>query len=150
MSGRQSEGTRRRGSSSPEAAVPESLSAEERRELRDGCDRALGGHGLRTAADSLAELASLPAYELRSDEYGEGGVVAALEAEVCGLLGKPAAVFMPSGTMAQQIALRVHADRTGRRVVAFHPTCHLELHEDKAYQRLHGLVGRCASRSPPC
>jgi threonine aldolase len=26
--------------------------------------------------------------------------------------------------------------------VAFHPTCHLELHEDKAYQRLHGLIGR--------
>ena len=44
--------------------------------------------------------------------------------------------------MAQQIALRVHADRRGRRVVAFHPTCHLELHEDKAYQRLHGLIGR--------
>jgi threonine aldolase len=76
------------------------------------------------------------------DEYGEGGAVAALEAEVRELLGKPAAVFMPSGTMAQQIALRVHADRTGRRVVAFHPTCHLELHEDKAYQRLHGLIGR--------
>jgi threonine aldolase len=49
---------------------------------------------------------------------------------------------MPSGIMAQQIALRVHADRRGRRVVAFHPTCHLEIHEDKAYQRLHGLVGR--------
>ena len=28
-----------------------------------------------------------------------------------------------------------------RHVVAFHPTCHLEMHEDKAYQRLHGLVG---------
>ena len=27
-------------------------------------------------------------------------------------------------------------------MVAFHPTCHLELHEDKAYQRLHGLIGR--------
>jgi threonine aldolase len=26
--------------------------------------------------------------------------------------------------------------------VAFHPTCHLELHEDKAFQRLHGLIGR--------
>jgi threonine aldolase len=63
-------------------------------------------------------------------------------AEVREPLGKPAAVFMPSGTMAQQIALRVHADRRGRRVVAFHPTCHLELHEDKAYQRLHGLIGR--------
>ena len=44
--------------------------------------------------------------------------------------------------MAQQIALRIHADRRGRHVVAFHPTCHLEIHEDKAYQRLHGLVGR--------
>ncbi len=68
--------------------------------------------------------------------------MAILEAEVRDLLGKPAAVFMPSGTMAQQIALRIHADRRGRHVVAFHPTCHLELHEDKAYQRVHGLVGR--------
>jgi threonine aldolase len=25
--------------------------------------------------------------------------------------------------------------------VAFHPTCHLEIHEDKAYERLHGLLG---------
>ena len=30
----------------------------------------------------------------------------------------------------------------GRRAWSFHPTCHLELHEDKAYQRLHGLIGR--------
>ena len=74
--------------------------------------------------------------------YGDGGAVAALEREVGELLGKPAAAFMPSGTMAQQIALRIHADRRGRRVIAFHPTCHLEIHEDKAYQRLHGLVGR--------
>ena len=44
--------------------------------------------------------------------------------------------------MAQQIALRIHAERRGRKVVAFHPTSHLELWEDKAYQRLHGLVGR--------
>src|SRR4029077_3765674 len=80
--------------------------------------------------------------DLAADEYGEGGTVAVLEAEVRALLGRPGAVFMPSGTMAQQIALRIHADRRGSRVVAFHPTCHLELHEDKAYQRLHGLVGR--------
>ena len=90
----------------------------------------------------LAELAALPPEDLAVDEYGEGGTVAVLEAEVRELLGKPAAAFMPSGTMAQQIALRIHADRRGRHVVAFHPTCHLELHEDKAYQRVHGLVGR--------
>jgi threonine aldolase len=120
----------------------DSLSDEERRTLRDGCERALTGHGLRTASEALAELATLPPEDLAVDEYGGGGTVAILEAEVRDLLGKPAAAFMPSGTMAQQIALRIHADRRGRRVVAFHPTCHLELHEDKAYLRLHGLIGR--------
>jgi threonine aldolase len=102
----------------------------------------LHGHGLRTPADTLAELATLTTEELAVDMYGEGGTVAVLEDEIRALLGKPAAVFMPSGTMVQQSALRVHADHRDRRVVAFHPTCHLELHEDKAYQRLHGLIGR--------
>jgi threonine aldolase len=118
------------------------ISDEERRILRAGCDRALQHHGLRTAADALAELGSLSTDELIADEYGDGGIVPNLEAEVRTLLDKPAAAFMPSGTMAQQIALRVHTDQRSSRVVAFHPSCHLELHEDKAYQRLHGLVGR--------
>jgi threonine aldolase len=118
------------------------LRDEERRALRDACDRALLGHGLRKPADLLTELATLSPSDLDADVYGDGGTVTLLETEVRDLLGKPAAVFMPSGTMAQQIALRIHAERTGRRVVGFHPTCHLELHEDKAYQRLHGLVGR--------
>ena len=117
------------------------LSPAERRSLRDACDRSLGGHGLRPATATLAEIATLSADELTVDVYGEGGTVGILEEEVRTLLDKPAAVFMPSGTMIQQIALRIHADQRNRRVVAFHPTCHLELHEDKAYQRLHGLVG---------
>ena len=121
---------------------PEALSDAERRALRAGCDRALFGHGLRSPADMLAELATLGPDELATDMYGDGGSVAVLEDEVRALLGKPAAAFMPSGTMIQQIALRIHADRRNRRVVAFHPTCHLEIHEDKAYQRLHGLIGR--------
>jgi threonine aldolase len=118
------------------------LSPAERRELRERCDRSISGHGLRTPAEVLAEMATLSADELRPDIYGDGGVVTTLENEVRELLAKPAAVFMPSGTMIQQIALRIHADARTSRVVAFHPTCHLELHEDKAYQRLHGLVGR--------
>ncbi len=120
----------------------DTLSDDERRTLRDACDRGLLGHGIRKPADLLAELSTLSEDDLKADVYGDGGTVTVLETEVRELLGKPAAVFMPSGTMAQQIALRTHADRTGRQVVGFHPTCHLELHEDKAYQRLHGLVGR--------
>jgi len=104
---------------------------------RSLCTRWLQGHGPHSAGEILA---AIPA-DTKIDRYGGGGVVEALEAEVCKLLGKPAAVFMPSGTMAQQAALRIHADRRNSRVVAWHPTCHLELHEDKAYQRLHNLVG---------
>lgn len=106
--------------------------------LRDRCDRALNLHGPQTAADLLATVPPGTAV----DHYGEGGVVAELEAEVAGLLGFPAAVHLPSGVMAQQAALRVHADRRGRRTVLYHPMSHLERHEDRAPQRLHGLVGR--------
>jgi threonine aldolase len=101
------------------------------------CRRALHWHGNRTATELLAEI---PA-DLGIDRYGAGGAVEALETEMRTVLGKPAVVFMPSGTMAQQIALRIHADKRGTRAVAFHPTCHLELHEEKGYQRLHGLQG---------
>jgi threonine aldolase len=48
-------------------------------------------------------------------------------------------VFMPSGTMCQQIAVRLWTDRRSTPRVAFHPTCHLELHEHQAYQWLHHL-----------
>ena len=101
------------------------------------CKRALNGHGNRPAADLLAEIPT----DLGIDRYGDRGAVEALEDEMRAVLGKPAVVFMLSGTMAQQIALRIHADKRGTRSIAFHPTCHLELHEDKAYQRVHGLVG---------
>jgi threonine aldolase len=101
------------------------------------CSRAIHWHGNWTAEQLLAAIPT----DLGTDRYGTGGVVDALEHEIRHVLGKPAAVFMPSGTMAQQIALRIHADRRGVRSVAFHPTAHIELQEEKAYQRLHHLVG---------
>ncbi|NHC47553.1 threonine aldolase family protein [Motilibacter aurantiacus] len=107
--------------------------------LRDSCTRFLNWHGLQPPEAVLRRLLELEA--LRGDQYGVGGVVTQLEQEVGELLGKPAAFFL-SGTMAQQIALRVHADRRGRRTVAYHPTAHPELHEGKALERLHGLRGR--------
>ncbi len=106
--------------------------------LRDACSRWLTGHGRVTAGRMLA---TIPA-DTAVDRYGDGGVVAELEAEIGRLLGKPAAVFCPSGTMAQQAVLRVHADQRGRHTIVFHPMCHLDKHEEQAYQRLHGLTGR--------
>ena len=106
--------------------------------LRLSCTRFVSGHGTVRAPDLLATIPT----DTVVDRYGAGGVVAELEHEVAGLLGKPTAVFLPSGTMAQQAVLRVHADRIGRRVVAFHPTCHLHLHEDHALERVMQLRGR--------
>jgi threonine aldolase len=113
---------------------------EELAALRERCTRFLSGHGPATAA---AMLATIPA-DTKVDNYGQGGVVADLEAEIGTLLGKPAATFLPTGVMAQQAVLRVHADDRNRRTVVFHPMCHLEQHEEQAYQRLHGLIGRPA------
>ncbi|HEY7025384.1 MAG TPA: beta-eliminating lyase-related protein, partial [Candidatus Limnocylindrales bacterium] len=93
------------------------LTPEETRELRARCDRAVSGHGWRTPRDVLGELDVLNPDELASDMYGNGGSVAVLEDEVRQLLAKPAAVFMPSGTMIQQAALRIHADRRSSRVI---------------------------------
>jgi threonine aldolase len=106
--------------------------------LRDQCSRFLAGHGPMRAAEMLATIPP----DCAIDRYGEGGVVKELESEIAGLLGKQSALFLPSGTMAQQAVLRVHADRSGRRTVVFHPRCHLEQHEGQAYRRLQQLVGR--------
>ncbi|WP_369256467.1 threonine aldolase family protein [Geodermatophilus amargosae] len=106
--------------------------------LRLACDRALAGHGPQRAADLLATIPP----DTEQDRYGTGGVVAELEAEVAQVLGKPAAVYLPSGTMAQQAVLRVHAGRSGRHTVVGHPECHLFRHEGGALARLQGLVER--------
>jgi threonine aldolase len=39
---------------------------------------------------------------------------------------------MPSGTICQQIALRIHAERRKCFAVALHPRCHLEIYEEDA------------------
>jgi threonine aldolase len=116
---------------------------ERARAAAQGADRFLNAwHGGPGPRDRLLELADATGEDERLDRYGSGERIERLERRVAELLGKEAAVVMPSGTMAQPIALRIWCDRRGTRTVAFHPTCHLELHEDKGYQRLHGLHGK--------
>jgi threonine aldolase len=70
---------------------------------------------------------------------GPDGPVAVLERRIAGLLGKQVALFFPTGAMAQQVALRVHAERSGRRAFAAHPYCHLDTWERQGYGAVHGL-----------
>ena len=109
------------------------------REIMWGCERWLGSQRSTSAADLLRAAADALAPDAQPDRYGEGAVVEAFERRIAEILGKDAAVLMPSGTMAQQIALRIHCERRGVGTIAFHPTCHLELHEHAGYAHLHGL-----------
>jgi len=106
---------------------------------RAACRSTLFGHGVTKPTDVLAALATVESGAV-PDRYGEGGVLADLEGEIAQLLGTEAAAFMPSGTMAQQCVLRVHADRQGARRVAVHGLSHLVGHELSALTELHGLA----------
>jgi threonine aldolase len=55
--------------------------------------------------------------EVEEDNYLLGGEVEAFEKHWAGLLGKEAAVFFPSGTLANQLALRVLAGSKRRVIV---------------------------------
>ncbi len=61
--------------------------------------------------------AAMAAAEVGDDGYGEDPTVNALEARAAAILGKPAAVFVPSGVMANQMAMRV-LTRPGDVVIA--------------------------------
>jgi threonine aldolase len=77
------------------------------------------------------------------DFYGAGPLIADFEARIAELTGKAAAAFMPSGVMAQLIAIRIWTQRAGLPRFGLHPTSHLILHEREAYQalfQLHGAV----------
>jgi threonine aldolase len=85
--------------------------------------------------------------EVGFDPYGEGATTSEFEGRVAALLGMPAGRFFPSGTMAQQVALRVWTERAENGHFAMHPTAHLELHEQLGYQHLHGM--RATLLGPP-
>ena len=66
-------------------------------------------------ADLLMRLADKG--KIKPDFYSNGGVVEELEHKFAHLLGKEAAVFMPTGTLANHIAIRRLAENNRRVIV---------------------------------
>ncbi|HKY38102.1 MAG TPA: low-specificity L-threonine aldolase [Polyangiaceae bacterium] len=60
--------------------------------------------------------AAMAAAEVGDDVYGEDPTVKALQERVAALLGKEAALFVPSGTMGNQVGILVHT-RPGDEVI---------------------------------
>src|SRR5215469_9320570 len=89
--------------------------------------------------DLRSDTVTQPSYAMRAamanapvgdDQYGEDPTVRALQGRIKALLGKEAAVFVPSGTMANQIALKL-LTRPGDDVVVG-DEAHIVWHESGA------------------
>jgi threonine aldolase len=111
---------------------------ERRTAAQRDSDRWLSGRRPETMREKLAALDAVDALDGWPDHYGDGPV-RDLEQRVANLLGTEAAVFFPTGTMSQQVALRYGADHTGNPTVALHPLGHQEVYEAHAYANLSGL-----------
>jgi threonine aldolase len=86
-----------------------------------------------------AMRAAMAAAEVGDEQRGEDPTVNALCEQVAELLGKPAAVFLPSGTMCNAIGFRLHV-RPGGDAVHLHPRSHPILAEAGGPSALSGAV----------
>lgn len=94
-------------------------------------------HPPRTLAAQLSQLAERAQAVTQADVYGRGELIEHLEQRVAHLLGKPAALFFPSGTMAQPLVLKIHSEqRENKPGVLLHPTSHMLLHEQNGLAEL--------------
>ncbi|MEX2104583.1 MAG: aminotransferase class I/II-fold pyridoxal phosphate-dependent enzyme, partial [Bacilli bacterium] len=98
----------------------------------------VGGHSLRDI-QTLKEAFKDIDGDQESDIYGSGKIIEDFQKKMAEYIGKEDAVFFPSGTMAQQIALRIWCDHKGLKRVAYHPLCHLEIHEEDGLKQLHHI-----------
>ena len=78
--------------------------------------------------------------EVGDDVFGEDPTVKELEAETAALLGKEAALFTPSGTMANQLAVRSHTEPGDELLVE--ANAHLYYYEAGAPAALSGVMCR--------
>ncbi|MED1201487.1 threonine aldolase family protein [Heyndrickxia acidicola] len=98
----------------------------------------IGGNGKRNI-QTLKDAFSNVAGDIESDVYGKGMLIEKFQEKIADYLGMESSVFFPSGTMAQQIALRIWCDEKQLNKVAYHPLCHLEIHEEDGLKELHHI-----------
>jgi len=82
----------------------------------------------------------MAAAEVGDDVFGDDPTVTALEAEVAALFGQEAALFAPSGSMANQIALQLVVPRGGELLAG--PDAHVVSYEMGAAAAVSGISSR--------
>jgi threonine aldolase len=100
----------------------------------------LSGDGVGLSAAEYARLLNqlATARAIPTDSFSIGGVVTELEREMASFLGKERAVYMPTGTLANHLAIRVLAGGPSRVIVQ--AESHLYNDEGDCAQTLSGLT----------
>ena len=88
-------------------------------------------------------IAAMAAAPLGDDVFDDDPTVHALQYRVAEILGKEAALFCPSGTMSNQIGIRIHC-QPGDEFIC-ESGCHIYNYEQGAFAQLSGLVARCVA-----
>ena len=84
--------------------------------------------------------ASIAAADVGDDVFGEDPTVLRLEEKIAGMLGKEKAIYVPSGTMSNQIGVRVHCSPGDEFLCE--TSCHIYQYEQGAFAQLSGVVAR--------
>lgn len=113
--------------------------ADVKANVKKRCKKFLTYDYPQTAQQRLLDLARYIDSSTEMDRPGRGELVEQLEKRMTELLGKEAVVFMPSGRMAQLIALKLWCEHRGISRIAVHPRSHIEEREQKAYQEVYNL-----------
>jgi threonine aldolase len=95
------------------------------------------GDGISSSPQEYSALLEKSSAGLTPDDYSLGGVVAKLEETVAAALGKEFAVWLPTGTLANHLAVRLLAG--DRRRVLVQQECHLYNDCGDCCQTLSGL-----------
>ena len=110
----------------------------------------------RKVIDMRSDTVTKPTDEMRramleavvgDDVYGEDPTVNALEAKAAEILGKEAAVFVPTGTMSNLLAIMTHCRHRGDEVIVG-DLSHISLFEQGACSQLGGVFVRMVRNLP--
>ncbi len=87
-----------------------------------------------------AMRAAMAGAEVGDDVFDEDPSVHALQQRIAAMLGKESALFVPSGSMSNQIGVRVHCSPGDEFICE--AGCHIYNYEQGAYAQLSGVAAR--------
>jgi threonine aldolase len=89
---------------------------------------------------SPAMRAAMAQAEVGDDVFGDDPTVCRLQEQIAAMLGKEAALYVPSGTMGNQLGIRVHC-QAGDEFIC-ESNAHIVFYEQGAYAQLFGIAAQ--------